>query len=117
MPGASSVGAMQLIASFDMTLFLVGCWSHFVQLARSGQNILAHPNYVPGGPHFYIYDPALIDVATASYVDVTRILDEIQLLRVDGKKKSFKVMFVVGDQQTYDRMCVLLIDHPMRFNW
>ena len=26
-------------------------------------------------------------------------------------------MFLVGDQQTYDRMCVLVMDHPERYRW
>jgi hypothetical protein len=38
-----------------------------------------------------------------------RILDRIQTLHIDGEKNRFKVMFVVGDQQTYDRMCVLVM--------
>jgi len=68
-------------------------------------------------PIFNIYDPALIGVATASYIDVMAILDSIQSLDADGTKNKFKAVFVVGDQQTYDRMCVLVMDYPERYRW
>jgi len=45
------------------------------------------------------------------------ILDRIQALHIDGEKNGFKVIFVVCDQQTYDRMCVLVMDHPVRYRW
>jgi hypothetical protein len=108
---------MALIALFNQDLYLTECWTHFIGLCLPGHDILDHPFYDPQGPHFYIYDPALIDVATASYVDVMQILDRIQRLHIDGEKNSFRVMFVVGDQQTYDRMCVLVMDHPERYRW
>ena len=106
-----------MINAFNCTAFLVSFWSHFFTLSAEGHDILEHPDHNPHGPHFLIYDPALIDVATASYIDVMQILDRIQTLHVDGEKNAFKVMFVVGDQQTFDRMCVLLMDHPERYRW
>jgi hypothetical protein len=108
---------MALIELFNLDLYLTDCWTHYFGVCISGQDILDHPFYDPQGPHFYIYDPALIDIATASYLDVMRILDRIQTLHIDGEKNRFKVMFVVGDQQTYDRMCVLVMDHPDRYRW
>lgn len=111
------MAALSIITAFNCSIFLVNFWTHFFQICALGHNVLEHPEYDPFGPHFYIYDPALIDVATASYIDVMHILDRIQSRHVDGEKNAFKVMFVVGDQQTYDRMCVLVMDHPDRYRW
>jgi len=115
--GAASIGISLMVATFDSALFLGAIWTHFVELHVAGTCILDHPAYDPRGAHFIIYDPALIDVSTAAYVDVIKILDSIQQLHVDGIKNEFKVVFVVGDQQTYDRMCALIILHPDRFRW
>jgi hypothetical protein len=111
------VTARNLILAFNSATFLVSIWSHFFTILAQGHNILDHPDYNPNGPHFLVYDPAIIDVATPSYIDVMIILDRIQALHIDGEKNRFKVMFVVGDQQTYERMCILLMDHPERYRW
>ena len=64
-----------------------------------------------------IYGPALIDIATASFLDVRSVLDNICTLHVSGVQNSFKAVFVVGDQRTYDRMCVLTIEQPEKYSW
>jgi len=46
-----------------------------------------------------------------------RILDSIQALHVDGIKNTFRAIFVVRDQQTYDRMYALIFEHPERYRW
>ena len=106
-----------MVAAFNSPLFLASCWGHFVTIHLSGACILDHPDFNPRGAHDIICDPALFDLSTAAYVDAIRILDAIQELHVDGLKNSFKVIFVVGDQQTYDRMCALTIVHPERYRW
>ena len=101
-----------MICQFDIFRFLsIVCWQHFVEVHAQGFNILHHPAYDPHGPHFYIYDDAIIDSSTASYVEAGLILNTIQALHIDGGKNSFNNMFVVGDQQLYDRMCVLVMRH------
>ena len=84
---------------YDADYFL-GSLSEYIYL--SGDCVLHHPSYDPKECHFYIYDPALFDISRAAYVDVVRIMDSIQQLHVDGVKNSFRAVFVVGDQQTYD---------------
>jgi len=98
-------------------VFLGQIWNHFISVHVTEVNILGHPEYNPHGAHFYIYDPALFNISTAAYVDVIRIMDSIQALHVDGSKNAFKVVFVVGDQQTYDRMCSLVVMNPSRYRW
>lgn len=93
------------------------CWGHFISKHLDGYCIIDHPSYEPDGPHFLIYDPAIIGGSTAAYLDCTRILDTIQALHIDGQKKSFKVAFVVGDQQLYDRVCNLVIQNQERYKW
>jgi len=103
-----------MIRQFDTKRFLtIVCWQHFVDVHSHGVNILHHPAYDPQDPHLYIYifDDAIIDSSTASYVEAALILNTIQALHVDGGKNSFSNMFVVGDQQLYDRICVLLMRH------
>jgi hypothetical protein len=106
-----------MVSAFSTTLMLTAFWVHFLTLHLAGDCALDHPNYDPRGRHFFIYDPALFDISTASYVDVMRIMESIQQLHVDGVKNSFRAIFVVGDQQTYDRMCSLIVEHPERFRW
>jgi hypothetical protein len=107
-----------MICQFDIFRFLsIVCWQHFVEVHAQGFNILHHPAYDPHGPHFYIYDDAIIDSSTASYVEAGLILNTIQALHIDGGKNSFNNMFVVGDQQLYDRMCVLVMRHREQYNW
>lgn len=115
--GVASIGVALMVAAFSSTLFLASFWEHFITVHISGACILDHPDFTPRGAHDIIYDPALFDISTAAYVDVIRILDTIQEVHVDGLKNSFKVIFVVGDQQTYDRMCALTILHPERYRW
>ena len=82
-----------------------------------GYCILDHTNYNRGGPDTLIYDPAIIGASTAAYLECTLILDTIQALHIDGQKNAFKVAFVVGDQQLYDRICNLTIQNPERYKW
>ena len=114
----SSLGVVELICGFSVINFThITCWRHFISAHASGLHILDHPCYQPEGPHFYIYDEAIIDASTASYVEGSTILNTIQALHIDGRKNNFKAMFVVGDQQLYDRMCVLVQRHSMQYNW
>ena len=84
---------------------------------QEGSSILDHPDYQPNGSHFYIYDDAIIDSSTASYLEAEIILNTIQALHIDGGKNSFNIMFIVGDQQLYDRICVLVNRCPDQFSW
>jgi len=84
---------------------------------QEGCSILDHPDYQPNGSHFYIYDDAIIDSSTASYLEAEIILNTIQALHIDGGKNSFKIMFLVGDQQLYDRVCVLVNRCPEQYSW
>lgn len=112
-----SIGVSLMATSFNISMMLTTFWAHFLSIHLSGDCVLHHPSYDPKGSHFYIYDPALFDISTAAYVDVIRIMDSIQQLHVDGVKNSFRAVFVVGDQQTYDRMCALIVEQPERFRW
>ena len=83
---------------------------------QEGSSILDHQDYQPNGSHFYIYDDAIIDSSTASYLEAEIILNTIQALHIDGGKNSFNIMFIVGDQQLYDRICVLVNRCPELFS-
>lgn len=114
----SSVGAIDEITAFDRSTFLVVMsWQHFFMLDPKSFNILDHPNYDPEGATFYIYDPAIIDISTAAYIENIRILNTAQSLHINGGKNYFKVMFVVGDQQTYDRICRLICQRSTQYEW
>ena len=110
----SSSGIVDQIISFDVSNFLTGIWLHFMLLHQDGVCILDHPDFVPDGATFLIYDPAILDTSTAGYIEVERIINATQTLHIDGAKNNFKVMFLVGDQQTYDRMCVLVAARPLQ---
>ena len=84
---------------------------------QAGFNVLDHPDYQPKESTFYIYDDAIIDSSTASYHEAETILNTIQALHIDGGKNSFKNMFLVGDQQLYDRVCVLVKRCPEQYSW
>ena len=112
-----SIGVSLMATSFNISMMLTTFWAQFLSIHLSGDCVLHHPSYDPKGCHFYIYDPALFDISTAAYVDVVQIMDSIQQLHVDGVKNSFRAVFVVGDQQTYDRMCALIVEQPERFMW
>lgn len=113
----ASSGIVQQIDSFDEMLFLTVHWQHFISLHHQGFCILDHPDYDPGCADFLIYDPAILDTSTAAYVEVERILNTTQTLHIDGLKNAFAVMFLIGDQQTFDRMNVLVKARPQQYNW
>ena len=69
------------------------------------------------GIEFCIYDDAITDSPTASYLEAETFLNTIQALHIDGGKNSFQIMFLVGDQQLYDRVCVLVNRCPEQYSW
>jgi hypothetical protein len=113
----ASSGIVEQIVLFDAVPFLTGHWLHFMTLHNSGFVILDHPDYDPGGATLLIYDPAILDTSTAAYIEVERILNTTQTLHIDGAKNCFKVMFLLGDQQTFDRMNVLISWKPQQYSW
>jgi hypothetical protein len=114
----SSLGAVEQICGFNHRLLRLSIWQHFVvDIHSRGLYLLDHPAYDPNGPHFYKYNDAIIDSSTASYVEAETILNTIQAVHIDGIENRFKNMFVVGDQQLYDRMCVLVTRQPEQYSW
>ena len=106
------------MVDFDCSGFLkIQSWQHFLTVHSSGASILHHPFYDPTCAHFAIYDPAIIDISTSAYIENNQILETLQSLHVDGGKNSFKCILYVGDQQTYDRTCVLIQQRPVQFSW
>ena len=91
--------------------------SHFTQIHHEGMKITDHPAYMPpDGPEFVVYEDPLLNCGTAKVADVQKILDRIQDEHVDrGTRK--KVIFVVGDQQTIDRILTCKLAFPTKYNW
>ena len=70
--------------SGDFVDFKDSCWTHFFHIMLDGDNVLDHPDYEPGGAHGVIYDEPVLDVSTAAYPDVMKVLDAIQSQFVDN---------------------------------
>ena len=73
--------------------------------------------FEPGGSDFYIYDQAITGISTGAYVEVQQILAAIQADHIDGKQNRYRHVLVVGDQQLYDRMNVLIRENAEQYNW
>ena len=69
--------------------------------------LLAHPRVMPEGPHRMVYQQPVFGVSTAAYTDVDKFLDAVRAFHVDHL--GHKVVGVVGDWQTFNRMwhCLL----------
>lgn len=52
-----------------------------------------------------------------SVQEVEQTLNEIQADHVDGKLHSYKVVYVGGDQQLYDRMITLKEEQSEKYAW
>jgi hypothetical protein len=103
----------------DFTPFLDSIWREGHEAHRDGFRIIDRPAaaYVPDGPDFTIYRDPILDCATNSDEDALRILRRIQADYIDGGIHSYKACFVVGDQQTYDRVTTNLLAHPQQLSW
>ena len=106
--------------SGDFSNFKDECWYLFFGKAADSapdiSSVLNHPDYDPEGAHKIIYNKPVLDVSTAAYPDVMKVLDQIQTDLVDNGPR-LKVVFVVGDQQSYDRMLNLIEQQPRRYKW
>jgi hypothetical protein len=70
----------------------------------------------PAGASTLIYQPPLYDTGTASYQDVRRILARIHDYHI--KCLGQRIVLVVGDHQTYDRMLKLKINSTSNeYSW
>ena len=113
-----SLGVIPLFTQNFDSFLKDTCWFNFISLHNQGTNILHHPDYTPpDGAHMSIYDPAVIGVNTAAYSEVEEVLAAIASQHIDGPSNTYKVMFVVGDQQSYDRMSSLIRENPLFYNW
>ena len=65
----------------------------------------------------YVPTPCATAVHHTRTQDVEETLDAIQARHVDGARHAFKNVFVVGDQQMYDRVVNLKLLHPDRYSW
>ena len=64
-----------------------------------------------GSTHYVVHE-ALMNTNTASYDDNSRMLQHtLDEIRKEPSNANLRFIFVVGDQQTYDRMVNLLSDH------
>ena len=96
----------------------MACWKTATPLYEiSGSNYLRHPDYTPpSGASTLIYQPPLYDTGTASYRDVRRILTRIYDYHI--KHLGQRIVLLVGDHQTYDRMLKLKINSPSnQYSW
>ena len=91
-------------------------WRHFVSIANVGTGVLGHPHYIPRfGRSKVIYQRPIYQCGTASYDDVEKLLRRIHDFHVRDRRQS--LVYVVGDQQTYDRMLKLKIRNPEPYRW
>ena len=49
--------------------------------------------------------------------EVQETIDAVAMDHIHGRKHRYKVMFVCGDQQTYDRMWELKRLYPEQYKW
>ena len=92
-------------------------WKQMLALRDQGTGLLGHPDYIPpAGASTLIYQPPLYDTGTASYQDVRRILARIHDYHI--KCLGQRIVLVVGDHQTYDRMLKLKINSTSNeYSW
>ena len=90
-------------------------WAIFIEW-HSDDVLLSHPNYRPyEGESKLVYKPPIMDISTAAYEDVDKILERIEEELIEGK--GMKAVLCVGDQQTFSRMWHLKLDDPAKYFW
>ena len=94
---------------------LDGLWAIFMEW-HSDDVLLSHPNYRPyEGESKLVYKQPIMDISTAAYEDVDKILERIEEELIEGK--GMKAVLCVGDQQTFSRMWHLKLHDPAKYFW
>ena len=102
--------------------FRVTVFSLFMVLALSGRHlpegadILARPGGAAPEPTRYVYMDPVLDVGTAAYNDVDKVLMVIYRLFFHVLTPASMVL-CVGDQQSYHRMVWLKKKSPQQYDW
>ena len=90
-------------------------WAIFIEW-HSDDVLLSHPNYRPyEGESKLVYKPPIMDISTAAYEDVDKILVRIEEELIE--EKGMNAVLCVGDQQTFSRMWHLKLADPEKYFW
>ena len=82
-------------------------------IAFNNSSLLHHPRTSPAASRV-VYQPPVLEVSTAAYADVEKFLEAVKNEHI--RRLGHKVVGVLGDWQTFNRMWHLKI-HDASFSW
>ena len=100
----------------DHSALLNFCSKYAAFRLSQGENLMEYPPRGNCTPTFFIIKFPICDLSTASYEDILLML---YLIKEDmyASNPQLKFIFIVGDEQTYDRMIKIKMRERHEFNW